>query len=545
MVASLQSKKEALEAKLRDKTSELRKLCIEEAELTGVLPTETPLEPGESPPQFRRRVGTAFTYPESLINKLRSKEDEALAALELECKIQTGIAEAAKGLANDGTASKSVRRKHRLLYEDSQRRLSDLEARLAAYRQAQPKQKKKPRPLTEFDETVHHDVDEVDSARFPSAPSLLPDRPSTSIRHSHTYGGLSKQDFNMHPHHHRVAQSQMHLPVADYRYNLMDHHHHYIVRSNNPSPIDHNVNWNKGRDMCNNHHQPPINQYAYSSGSSLHDNFHPESVSMSNFSDRFGSLDRSSHYSEASDSENRISATLPRNSTTPHSTVSVLLPNQTYPESSLMRTQSLGNMDNLKNQADRKNKEKEWYETSLDSSPAVSKPDSPFNPKSTTEIQCTPPPQSPSADSPLDNCMVKANQASINNIHFDTVVPYESPKNHTVVQAGKWQPYREVTKPFEMSDFYKYSTKYRQQSKGQPMPSQPPYQTHDVTSTQHKGVYKAPMPLECQPLSSTGENANTLPPISNAQRYEEHNQPEAVTWYRNKNIPKPRSSTLV
>lgn len=43
--------------------------------------------------------------------------------------------------------------------------------------------------------------------------------------------------------------------------------------------------------------------------------------------------------------------------------------------------------------------------------------------------------------------------------------PLGSPQNcRTVVQAGKYQPYREVTKPFEMSDFYKYSTKFRKRS---------------------------------------------------------------------------------
>uniref|UniRef100_A0A8W7PDP6 Cytohesin Ubiquitin Protein Inducing domain-containing protein n=1 Tax=Anopheles coluzzii TaxID=1518534 RepID=A0A8W7PDP6_ANOCL len=41
-------------------------------------------------------------------------------------------------------------------------------------------------------------------------------------------------------------------------------------------------------------------------------------------------------------------------------------------------------------------------------------------------------------------------------------IQMESPKNMTVVQQGKIMPYKEVTKPFEMSDFYKYSTKYRQ-----------------------------------------------------------------------------------
>ncbi|KAI9581493.1 hypothetical protein GQX74_012818 [Glossina fuscipes] len=38
----------------------------------------------------------------------------------------------------------------------------------------------------------------------------------------------------------------------------------------------------------------------------------------------------------------------------------------------------------------------------------------------------------------------------------------ESPKNVTIVQPATFQPYKEVTKPFEMSDFYKYSTKFRQ-----------------------------------------------------------------------------------
>ena len=53
-------------------------------------------------------------------------------------------------MANDGSASKSVRRKHRILYEESQRRLSELELRLNSLRQIQPKQKKKPRPQTEI-----------------------------------------------------------------------------------------------------------------------------------------------------------------------------------------------------------------------------------------------------------------------------------------------------------------------------------------------------------------------------------------------------------
>ena len=70
----LQQRREALQEKLIQKNNELKNLCIEEAELTGVLPPEIPLEPGESPPAIRRKVGTAFTYPQNLINKLKSNE---------------------------------------------------------------------------------------------------------------------------------------------------------------------------------------------------------------------------------------------------------------------------------------------------------------------------------------------------------------------------------------------------------------------------------------------------------------------------------------
>lgn len=68
-------------------------------------------------------------------------------------------------------------------------------------------------------------------------------------------------------------------------------------------------------------------------------------------------------------------------------------------------------------------------------------------------------------------------------------MPFESPKNHTVVQAGMWQPYREVTKPFEMADFYKYSTKFRKNPSGAP------------PVPQHKAVYQPLQPMTCQPLA--------------------------------------------
>ncbi|XP_014243591.1 innate immunity activator protein [Cimex lectularius] len=547
MVASLQNKKEALEAKLRDKTSELRKLCIEEAELTGVLPVETPIEPGEGPPHFRRRIGTAFTYPENLINKLnqKSKEDEAVAALELECKIQTGIAEAALGLANDVSASKSVRRKHRLLFEESQRRLSELEAKLSAVKQVQPKHKKKPRPHTDLvEENGEAEFDEDHNFHHPTSLTSLSDRCSNSLRHSHTYGGLPKQEPQLQSYPQRMAQSHMHLPTIDYRHNLLDHHpHQHHVRSNNHSPIDPNaVMWNKGRENWQYNHVAHHPQYMTHSP----DLYAVDSM-IYHFNDRFGSLDRNVSAPQTIDTESRVSSTLPRNVYIPHSNTLVLLPSQTYPENSLMRTQSLGNMDNLKQQPDRKTKEKEWYETSLDASPPKHSPvpESPLpptpSPLPVLAVSSKPIEQTSPTSISCPPLIPEANQASVSSIHFETVVPYESPKNHTVVQAGKWQPYREVTKPFEMSDFYKYSTKFRQTKNSvQVANSQGNQEQH---SSQQKVVYKPPQPLECQPVNPS-EVSKTLQSI-NSQHVENYLPQVSQGWYHDKTISKPRSSTLV
>lgn len=123
-------------------------------------------------------------------------------------------------------------------------------------------------------------------------------------------------------------------------------------------------------------------------------------------------------------------------------------------------------------------------------------------------------------------------------------VPYESPQNHMIISAGTYQPSREVTKPFEMADFYKYSTKYRRQSssnlggingssttsgsvssvssggdtplspvlppRAQMMvsnskmlpPSPNMVANHSAPAPQQKGVYQPLTPLTCQPLEA-------------------------------------------
>lgn len=69
----LRQRREALQEKLAQKNNELKNICVEEAEITGVLPPEIPLEPGESPPTFHRKTGTTFIYPQN-VNKPKTTD---------------------------------------------------------------------------------------------------------------------------------------------------------------------------------------------------------------------------------------------------------------------------------------------------------------------------------------------------------------------------------------------------------------------------------------------------------------------------------------
>lgn len=64
-----------------------------------------PLEPGESPPPIRRRVGTSYELSENLIQNT-SNMDESLMDLELQIQLHANMAEAALGLANENNMTK-------------------------------------------------------------------------------------------------------------------------------------------------------------------------------------------------------------------------------------------------------------------------------------------------------------------------------------------------------------------------------------------------------------------------------------------------------
>ncbi|CAG9855531.1 unnamed protein product [Phyllotreta striolata] len=154
----LQERKKQIEETLNKRNQELRQLCIQEAELTGITPPEMPLEPGETLPHIRRRVGTSYQLPERLI-KNASNKDELIADLELQIQLHANLAEAALGLANEQNISKTIKKRHKSEYEKHKGQYLVLQNQLAELKQKaaieQQKQlKRKTRTSETSDDTV-------------------------------------------------------------------------------------------------------------------------------------------------------------------------------------------------------------------------------------------------------------------------------------------------------------------------------------------------------------------------------------------------------
>ncbi|XP_055338350.1 FERM domain-containing protein 4A-like isoform X2 [Paramacrobiotus metropolitanus] len=130
MFVTAKSKRDALCEVLAAKLLKLKEICIEEAQITGELPPETPLNPGEPVPQVRRRIGTAF---ELTSNRMESEaltgEEKDLADLELRYELQINITKAAEKLLNDAGA-KTIRRQRKQAYRREHLKLKELEKAL-------------------------------------------------------------------------------------------------------------------------------------------------------------------------------------------------------------------------------------------------------------------------------------------------------------------------------------------------------------------------------------------------------------------------------
>ncbi|KAJ8016737.1 hypothetical protein DPEC_G00010460 [Dallia pectoralis] len=129
-ISELKKKEQEIQDVLTQKTKELKKICLREAELTGKLPKEYPLSAGERPPHVRRRVGTAF----KLDDLFPYNEDPYLRNLESMFALQQKIVEAAKKLASEAELCKTVKRKRRRNCQDAMRKLQQVEDEMNQYR---------------------------------------------------------------------------------------------------------------------------------------------------------------------------------------------------------------------------------------------------------------------------------------------------------------------------------------------------------------------------------------------------------------------------
>ncbi|KAM8976540.1 innate immunity activator protein [Pelodytes ibericus] len=121
----------SLEQKMQSCLDELRRLCLREAELTGVLPNDYPLKPGETPPKVRQRVGALFKLDERAFHYRR---EDPISSLEADLALQRQITEAARRLYLEESLSKHVRHQRKIALRDSERKLLTLEDRLSQER---------------------------------------------------------------------------------------------------------------------------------------------------------------------------------------------------------------------------------------------------------------------------------------------------------------------------------------------------------------------------------------------------------------------------
>lgn len=446
MVASLQSRRDTLEAMLRDKTLELKQLCIQEAELTGILPPETPIAPGERPPIFSRKVDTRC------MNHLNANIDNRWFQRESQVSVDS---------TNGFHAYNSVRRTAKPEYQYNHNLQSSEPELNHIFKQihinkAQPSY-------------VHHAYRPTSSGNWNRNQWY---RHSVSQIHHNADG----YDF---PNLHKQNLQHSRAPASNLRshsYATLPKGSRFVSQYNSLNRGQRSSHSSNGCTNFSGAHlyavPPPFN--------------HVSSETLASYNGHNNS-------------------TLPV-AATRHRSVSISSPirldtrytafesHQTYPEPNLCAStngaknsscQSL-NLYSIPekgpcqfhcNSLGRKKREKEWRETSLDAADSTKNRQLPHSSIRTPNI-----PESASFQRLLSRHRMHSFSSPLQStsdfttasfsrgeskspaelaVQMESNVPLESPKNHMVVEAGKWKPYRETTKPFEMSDFYKYSTKFK------------------------------------------------------------------------------------
>jgi FERM domain-containing protein 4 len=124
------TRKENLEKLLAKKREELKEVCVKEAEITGRLPKEYPLEKGEEPPVVKRKIGASYQFNQ-ISNHLKDGQSSLnINELTIELEIQNKITNAALILASDPSANKAIRKQRREFYEKAREKLNKIEAKL-------------------------------------------------------------------------------------------------------------------------------------------------------------------------------------------------------------------------------------------------------------------------------------------------------------------------------------------------------------------------------------------------------------------------------
>ncbi|XP_053551849.1 coiled-coil domain-containing protein 120 isoform X2 [Bombina bombina] len=128
LLSELTQRQQDLQETLRQRVNELKRLCLQEAELTGQIPADYPLEYGERPPHVTRRPRAVFRVSAAVVTRA---EEVQLERLERDFAVQLQMTEAARklSLAAEQSVEMTVeqRRKRRLVYLDALRRLQELE----------------------------------------------------------------------------------------------------------------------------------------------------------------------------------------------------------------------------------------------------------------------------------------------------------------------------------------------------------------------------------------------------------------------------------
>ncbi|XP_060087556.1 innate immunity activator protein isoform X2 [Heteronotia binoei] len=133
LTQAMRKQQRVLEERLEACVQELKRLCLREAELTGLLPLEYPLKAGEKPPKVRRRIGAAFKLDEKAI---LSRGADPVSTLERDLALQLQIAEAARCLSREENLTKQVRKRRKSAVLKEEKKLKDLEQALSEYRLA-------------------------------------------------------------------------------------------------------------------------------------------------------------------------------------------------------------------------------------------------------------------------------------------------------------------------------------------------------------------------------------------------------------------------